>query len=231
MLTTETPPPRGAAYPARLVHEAVGAEQVALWQVDDLERFVDREALLRSEEAPEPPYWAHLWSGARVLAAAVPSHAGWGIELGCGLALPGLTAARRGTRMLCTDRLAAPLSYVRASAQANGLRGLEVAVMDAMRPSCGRRFDLVLAAEILYERALFGALAAALRALLAPGGVGLVSDGRRIDTAAFYAALDDAGLSWRARDVAVDEEGATLHVRLVELRRVEDQSPWRVILR
>lgn len=211
--------------------EAVGGDDVAMWQVEDLDRFVDRDALLRGDDAPEPPYWAHLWSGARVLAAAVPAGTGRGIELGCGLGLPGVTAARRGLQMICTDRLAVPLSYVRASAEANGVHGLEVAVMDAMRPACRRGFDLVLAAEILYERSLFGALAGSLRPLLAPGGLGLLTDGRRIDTTEFYHAMENAGLAWRSHDVPVDEEGVTVRVRLVEFRRVEDQSPWRVILR
>jgi predicted nicotinamide N-methyase len=213
------------------VRESVGGDDVALWQVEDLDRFVDRDALLRGDDAPDPPYWAHLWSGARVLAAAVPAGAGRGIELGCGLGLPGVTAARRGTRMLCTDRVAAPLSYVRASAAANGVRGLEVAVMDAMRPACGGAFDLVLAAELLYERPLFGTLAGSLRLLLAPGGRGLLTDGRRIDTTAFYRELEQAGLAWHGRDVPIEEEGVTVRVRLVEFRRVEDQSPWRAILR
>jgi predicted nicotinamide N-methyase len=209
----------------------VGDDEIALWEVDDLERFVDRDALLRGDDAPEPPYWAHLWSGARILAEAVPAGGGRGIELGCGLGLPALTAARRGTRMLCTDRLSVPLGYVRASAAANDVRALEVAVMDAVQPACAGGFDLVLAAELLYERRLFGALATSLRALLAPGGLGLLTDGRRMDTAAFYPELERAGLAWRARDVAIDEEGALVRIRLVECRRVEDHSPWRVILR
>ena len=70
--------------------------RVTLWQVDDLERYVDRRALLAGDDPEEPPYWAHLWSGARVLADAVPARPGRTIELGCGLGLPGLTAARRG---------------------------------------------------------------------------------------------------------------------------------------
>jgi hypothetical protein len=103
--------------------------------------------------------------------------------------------------------------------------------MDAMRPACGGVFDLVLAAELLYERPLFGTLAGSLRLLLAPGGRGLLTDGRRIDTTAFYREMEQAGLAWHGRDVPIEEEGVTVRVRLVEFRRVEDQSPWRAILR
>ena len=85
-----------AGYCAILTQVPIGNDGVALWQVDDLERYVDRRALLAGDDPPEPPYWAHLWSGARVLADAVPARPGRDLELGCGLGLPGLVAARRG---------------------------------------------------------------------------------------------------------------------------------------
>src|SRR5262249_57488487 len=46
-----------AGFDARLAHVDVGSERVALWQVDDLERHVDRRALLADDDAPDPPYW------------------------------------------------------------------------------------------------------------------------------------------------------------------------------
>src|SRR5262245_63915601 len=88
-----------AGYDARLTTVAVGADEMLLWQVADLERHVDRAALLGGIDPPEPPYWAHLWSGAAVLAGVVPAQAGTVLEIGCGLGLPGLVAARRGARV------------------------------------------------------------------------------------------------------------------------------------
>ena len=37
----------------------VGSHNLSLFRVKDLERFVDRAALLR-DDTEEPPYWAHL---------------------------------------------------------------------------------------------------------------------------------------------------------------------------
>src|SRR6185436_8836923 len=55
----------------------------------ELERHVDAEALLRDAEAPEPPYWLHLWTGSRALARTVAERGGWqGLrvaDVGCGL--------------------------------------------------------------------------------------------------------------------------------------------------
>ncbi len=191
---------------------------LALWRVAALERHVDRDALLAGDDPAEPPYWAHLWSGALALADVVPSRSGTTIELGCGLGLPGLVAARRGGTVTFVDRVAAPLAFVRASAAANGLAPVRLVAGDVTAPPLRLRFDLVLAAEILYDRAAFPALARAIATILAPRGRALLADAGRIDTRAFYDALATVGLCWSAEERELREEGFPVRVRLVELR-------------
>jgi len=175
--------------------------------------------LLRGDDPPEPPYWAHLWSGARVLASAIPPRAGRVLELGCGLGLPALVAARRGARVLATDRETAPLAFVRASARANSVRTLQPAVMDYRHPVVAGCIDLVLLAEVLYDRTAFGSLVRSLDVVLAPGGEAWIADGRRIDTTEFYGQLDAAGFRWTAADLVVVEEGGPVRIRLARVRR------------
>src|SRR5919197_467694 len=167
-------------FEATLTRARVGDTTVALWRVAELERHVDRAALL---------------GAGRVL------------ELGCGLGLPGLVAACRGARVTFLDRVPTALAFVRASARANGLAAVDLVAADATVPALAARFDLVLAAELVYDRAAFPALARALAAHLAPGGRALLADAGRIDTRVFYAELDAAGLAWRARAEPVREEG------------------------
>jgi len=196
----------------------VGNDRVQLATVADLERHVDRDALLRADDPPEPPYWAHCWSGARVLAERVPPGAGRVLEVGCGLGLPGIVAAMRGARVVFADRVAAPLAFVRASLDANGVDASGLVAADVLDAPWRGRFDLVLAAEVVYDRATFGPLASALRASLDPVGRILLADGHRIDTAGFYDAATAAGLGWTREDVRVDEEGFPVTVSVVEMR-------------
>jgi predicted nicotinamide N-methyase len=200
----------------------VGGETIALWRVANLEAHVDRHALLATpadgSQPPEPPYWAHLWSGAVVLAGAVPGTPGRVLELGCGLGLPGLVAARRGGRVTFLDRVATSLAFVRASARASGLGAVDLVVADLTDIALRARFDLVLAAEILYDRAAFPAVANTLARLLAGGGRALVADARRIDTRAFDEALVAAGLAWQATEHPCREDGLPVSVRLLDVR-------------
>jgi predicted nicotinamide N-methyase len=207
-----------AGYDARLRRVAVGGGAVALWQVDDLERHVDRRALLAAADAPEPPYWAYLWSGARVLADAVPAGGGRAVELGCGLGLPGLVAARRGARVTFVDRERAPLAFVRASALANDVGTADLVAADLTTGTLHAAFDLVLLAELLYDRAAFPAVARAIAAALAPGGLALLADGARIDTRAFYPELGTLGLRLDTTTHRVEVDGVTETITLSAIR-------------
>lgn len=210
-------------FDGRLTTIDVGGEAVALWQVDDLERHVDRRALLAGDDPAEPPYWAHLWSGAVVLARAVPARPGRVVEVGCGLGLPGVVAARRGGRVTFVDREPAPLAFVRASLAANAVAADGLVVGDFTRPPHRGVFDTVLGGEILYDRGAFGAIAGGLASLLAPRGTALLTDAARIDTRAFYPALAAHGLVWAHAIERVAEEGSSVDVRLVTIRHVDQR--------
>lgn len=206
-----------ADFDAELTQVVVGNATIALWRVADLECHVDRAALLAAEDPAEPPYWAHLWSGAAVLAAAVPRGARSALELGCGLGLPGLSAAWAGARVTFVDRIPAALAFVRASAAANGLGAVDLVAADVSAPALAARFDLVLAAELVYDRPAFKALARTLAGHLAPDGRALLTDAGRIDTRDFYAELHAAGLAWKNTEHLVHEEGFPVTVKLVSI--------------
>jgi predicted nicotinamide N-methyase len=109
------------------------------------------------EWAPIAPYWAVLWRSGVALArelAGVPLRGRRVVELGCGLALPSLAAARAGASVLATDIEPEALELVARNARANGVR-VETMRSDWSSPDeLIRRapFDLVLASDVLYER-------------------------------------------------------------------------------
>jgi predicted nicotinamide N-methyase len=110
------------------------------------------------EWAPVAPYWSVLWRSGVALARELDGVALGGrrvVELGCGLALPSIAAARAGAVVLATDACGEALALVARNAAANDVR-IETAMVDWAEPDeLVRRapFDLVLAADVLYERA------------------------------------------------------------------------------
>lgn len=110
------------------------------------------------EWAPVAPFWSVLWRSGVALARELDGTELRGrrvVELGCGLALPSIAAARAGADVLATDESANALALARLNADANGAR-VETMRADWSKPGellARGPFDLVLAADVLYERA------------------------------------------------------------------------------
>lgn len=150
------------------------------------------------EWAPVAPYWSVLWRSGVALARAVERRDLAGmrvVELGCGLGLPSLAAARAGADVLGTDADPEALELLRHNAAANGV-SLATARVDWARPHALRargRFDLALAADVLYERQAVPQLLDLLPTL---SGEILIADPGRPPAGAF---LEQARRRWRVR--------------------------------
>lgn len=212
---------QGYRHAVRVVQ--VGRRCVELLEVAELETLVDRDALLRGEAAPEPPYWAYLWTGARELAVhletAVRCSGLRVLDLGCGLGLAGIVAALGGADVTFMDREIEALGFAAASADRNGCGRVAFCQADFACARLNHRFDLILAAEVLYDRKVFPRLIEFLTVHLAPAGAVLLADARRIDTRGFYDALRAAGYQLESSTIRAREEQLPLRVDLVRAQR------------
>jgi len=139
------------------------------------------------------------------------------LDLGCGLGLSGLAAANIGARVVFGDYLEQPLAFVRASLarradeartparQASGVH--EVRRIDFTRDRLGERFDLILAADIVYDPAHYAALAEFLDLHLAGDGAILLTESLRADARVFLDGLCGRGFDDARRCLWVFEEG------------------------
>jgi predicted nicotinamide N-methyase len=147
----------------------VGEVELSLLRPVSPDALLDEEAFARDEFLP---YWAELWPAATALAAALPAVAGLRVvELGCGLGLPSLVAAARGAEVTATDWAAEAIELLRENAARNGL-SVNAEVRDWREP-WPERFDLALAADVLYERRNVEPLLERLRELAPLAYVGL----------------------------------------------------------
>jgi predicted nicotinamide N-methyase len=174
----------------------VGDRPVSIWRPPDMESLIDLAAFEADERIP---YWADVWESAIVLAEDLAAMDGAGktlLELGCGLGLPSLVAARAGFTVTATDYEETALEGVRYNAERNRIGGLRTLVLDWRNlPDDLGTFDLVVAADVLYETHHPAVLAATILRTLAPSGLGLVADPCRAKAAGFAPAARAAGMA------------------------------------
>ncbi|GEP03527.1 class I SAM-dependent methyltransferase [Methylobacterium oxalidis] len=189
----------------------VADEATALWQRTEEEL---------AEIGLPPPFWAFAWAGGQALARYLLDNPGIAagrevLDFASGSGLVAIAAAKAGAaHVTATDLDPFAIPAIGLNAAANGVADRITAVradLVGTRPGA----DLVLAADIFYERDLAAAVAPWLAELEAGGATVLIGDpGRsylpreRLETLATYAVpvtrtLEDAEIKrssvWRFR--------------------------------
>jgi len=201
----------------------VGGRDIVLARPREWESLLTEEAFEREELLP---YWAHLWGSAVALAEAVAGERIGGrrvLELGCGLGLPSIAAARAGALVTATDWSA---HAVRATAANADLNGVEIRTVVADWNDPGdlidqAPWDLVLAADVLYERPKSRALLGLLPRL---SDTVLLAEPGRAPAQAFF---DGADTEWEVTEVSARVDPRVTVHRLRRLRGMEVAASGR----
>jgi predicted nicotinamide N-methyase len=169
-----------------------------------------------------PPYWADVWPAAIALGRRLlklPLAGARVLELGTGLGLAGLAAARAGARVTLTDREPCALEIARRNAQLNELE-VEIRLLDwGGQPAAVGCFDWVIGADVIYEEALVEPLSTTLAGVLAGGGRGLIADPMRPYRQLFTQALTARGLHSNLQSTHFYWDGQARTVTLIEIKR------------
>lgn len=184
----------------------------------------DQDALIREVKTTADlehfPYGLMLWASAVGLAERLAQEPELVrgrrvLEIGAGIGFAGMVSRGLGADLTQTDYQTDALTLCCHNAIQNGITGItwEIADWRNLPPSL-RDFDLVLGADVLYERTLHPALAEIFPRLLAPGGQILLSDPIRPQalefleqlekTRAWFLRLEGMRVPWEngAKDIA-----------------------------
>jgi predicted nicotinamide N-methyase len=132
----------------------------------------------RDEAVLHLPYWAELWDSAMAVAEelAAMQVSGLGVlDLGCGMGLTGTAAAALGANVLFADLEPDALLF----ATLNSLpwrQRVRTWQLDWRTARLDERFDLIVGADILYERTQWPHLEPFWREHLAAGGTVLLGE-------------------------------------------------------
>ena len=120
------------------------------------------------------PYWAELWDSAIGIAQHLLRRRGdlkslSALDLGCGMGLCGAVAARLGMRVLLADLEPDALLFARLNSFDDSAR-VRTRRLNWKTDRLDEQFDLILGADILYERKQWDFLEPFWRAHLKAGG-------------------------------------------------------------
>lgn len=206
--------PRGAASDVAEERFPLAGREVRILHPRDGDALLDE---LLTEDDPDEdrlPFWAELWPSGIALAHAVAERPLGGrrvLELGCGLGLVSVAAALAGATVLAVDRSPEAVAFTAANAARNGVE-LRTTVCAFDRPGellAEAPWDLVLAADVLYDRGNLPVLVALLPQLVGGSGEVWLADPERRLAGAFLAELDAAG--WRRERVRSRLDAVAIH--------------------
>ena len=190
--------------------------------IDALLEKIDPEAFKKEERLP---YWAELWPasialGRYLLSCPIPPGARV-LELGCGLGLPAIVAAKLGCRALATDYEEAALKFARYNALRNGVAArMAFRTLDWRAPALDERFPYIVASDIWFDTADIPYLRVLVDRALEEGGTLIASDpGRSGIGARFFEELVGGGYDHGDETFEVDFQGAVSSVRVHRLGR------------
>lgn len=185
----------------------LGGRMVVLEKPRNSDDLISEADYVRDERLP---YWADLWPASLTLAEVVtretdahplPSTGGRprALELGCGLGLGSVAAMLAGYEVTATDYYEDALLFTERNAwRILGARpAVRMVDWREIPPDLGT-FDLVLAADVLYEKQHAPLVAQLLERALAPQGRMLLADQGRLGLSSFLEDARARGFSHRA---------------------------------
>jgi predicted nicotinamide N-methyase len=220
------PPGLPAGAVSDVVEETVvvGGRPLRLLRPRDGDAVLDE---LLAEDDPDEdrlPFWTQLWPSGTALAQAIAARPLAGrrvLELGCGLGLVGVTAARAGATVTVVDRSPEAIAFATLNAERNGVT-LQAAVRAFDQPRrllAEAPWDLVLAADVLYEQRNVPVLLWLLPRLVAQDGEVWLADPGRPMLSRFLSGAEATG--WRRAQVAAGPDTVTIN----RLRRAGTRRP------
>ena len=215
-------------YELQISPYVISAQPFRFVSVRDSYALLDRitpEEFVKDEQMP---YWAEIWPAAVILSEFVSGEIDVRgkniIEIGAGVGMVSVTAACAGGNVLATDYSEEALRFIRLNAMKNGA-DLRSERLDWHSVRCKNRFDVLLAADVLYERVNLLPIINALGKLLTPEGCAYIADPRRRLAEQFLDLAFENGFSVQtfARSYVRDDKAISVNIYRLSKQREADE--------
>jgi len=192
--------------------------------IGDTDRLIENmnEKDLKRED--RFPYWAELWPSSLGLGEHILENQEYFkhkkvLELGCGLGLAGITAQTAEAEVLFTDYDPLALEFTRRNFKRNFGYPPLVHLMDWRFPSLQDTYDIIIGADILYERKMMIPLMNFCeQALKNTGCIFIAEPGRRV-AREFFSMILDHGWEYKSvqRRVCLNNKQLAIQIYRMKL--------------
>ena len=182
------------SYPFKIHSIKIGTYQVRIAQLENPELLFDE--LLKNDSGHEDlqderiPYWGELWPSSIALSEFLNENSELIsgkkiIEIGCGLGLSGIVAAKLGGVVTLTDYLPAALEFASYNWKLNFSSDANVRILDWRSPGKISPVDVLIASDVAYESRAYNPLLKTMKSLLKKNGIVILSEPNREFTKEF----------------------------------------------
>jgi len=216
----------------RPLHLQIEHLQVHLSAVDNLDELLERLLAKGSDHEDvrdeRIPYWAELWPAAIVLSRHLirnklvrPDTSV--LEIGCGLGLAGVVAGMLGGEVTLSDYLPEALEFARLNWAHNLGHPARFEILDWRSPDPSMAAQLLLAADVAYEKRAFPFLPKAFHTLCQSHGLILAADPCRSSAPEFFGhILPGEGFEVRSFCYEEPHNGHTFKINVYEIRKLHE---------
>lgn len=198
----------------------IGPRDFHFLTIEDPETLLDEKTLAQTHgELEIQPYWAQAWDAAYALAEylfEIPELPTLNVmEIGCGLGITGAVAASIGAKVTMGDYATPALPFARVNSYP-WQQTVDVQQINWRTDQLDQKFDLIIGADVLYDRDEIPFLDQFCRRHLNNDGAFLHADPHRAMTVEYINSLTELG--WSARQSTFNSKTVSKRIRLVEFR-------------
>ena len=179
---------------------SIADKSFAIRRVKNIDKLIDAISEEEFKVDEVLPYWAEIWPSSIALSEYVLENqeefAGKKIlELGCGLGLVGIVASSLGAEVIFTDYDSHALRFTEENFKRNFNREATVQIFDWRNPGYSESFDIIMAADIIYEKRWLEPVLNVLDKKLAETGAAYIANPDRTVSRALYKMIESK--KWR----------------------------------
>ncbi|MEE4113586.1 MAG: methyltransferase [Desulfobacteraceae bacterium] len=208
-------------YDTTIIPVTIGGQTLRLFTPASIDRFINPDDVMDNF-----PLWAKIWEASGVLAGHLagmpPDPTKTMLEIGCGLGMVGIVAARAGHRITMTERDPDALNFARANALANDCPEIAIERLDWNAPRMDGRFDMIVGSETIYKTEDIHGLEAMFDRYLNPDGSIILAEGVRRTGVDFWDRMRHR-YDVQARRQTLRSDRGTTHMVLFRLQRKADR--------